>query len=131
MRTVDKLPRGYAYVNDIQLSEWENDNTIHGASSIVFAEDGLAVRLRRPSDWFEIVSFLPREEALRLDLGASEALAWYVREYENGWKSAGRGGSFGALGNPNTAWEDGYLDRKFERPKWHLTYCTDHDNCGE
>jgi hypothetical protein len=29
------------------------------------------------------------------------------------------------------AWDDGYLDRAAERTKWHLTWCLDHDTCGE
>lgn len=56
----------------------------------------------------------------------------YVREYNRGWAASRRGADteFGT-GYSTDAYDDGYLDASAGRQKWHLTYCTDHDNCGE
>lgn len=62
-----------------------------------------------------------------------ERLAWYKAQYEAGWKAARRGTDSAAWnsGMTNHAWDDGYLDGAAGRPKWHLAFCKDHDNCGE
>lgn len=82
------------------------------------------VVLRPPKTFEEIQSRLGR---LNLD-----RIEQYVDLYNAGFAAGGRPRSARwATGNTPYAWDDGYLDRKAERPKWHTAHCTDHDNCPE
>lgn len=93
----------------------------------------LAIRLRPPCSLDEIKSTLGKRVALEEYAGSGhQALAWYIQEYSRGWSAGKRGsGKEFATGYTNHAYDDGYLDATAGRIKWHLTYCTDHDNCGE
>lgn len=94
----------------------------------------LAVKLRPPRRWTEIRSSLGRESAVQISATrcATEILKTYLRLYNAGWAAGSRGGSskLWESGTSPHAWDDGYLDAVAQRPKWHLTFCTDHDDCG-
>ena len=131
----DRLPSGFTYANAFQAEEYATTGIVRGASKVVLVSTGLddetdlAVRLRPPSRYDEIAGALPREEIRRQGLCATQALAWYKDEYNKGWDASRR--CTGMSPATSHSYDDGYLDRAAGRPKWHLTYCTDHDNCGE
>lgn len=98
----------------------------------------LAIRLRPPRTWGDVVSPVARRWAGLTGFVVSnddnaEARDWYVNQYNAGWAAAGRSGDSAAWdsGQTSAAWDDGYLDRAAGRAKWHLTWCLDHDECGE
>ena len=94
----------------------------------------LAVRLRPPRSWADVDRPLIRQAANERGLTCpTERLKWYIAEYNAGYKAASRSGDSTAWerGYTSHAWDDGYLDRVAGRMKWHLTYCIDHDTCGE
>lgn len=136
-RICDTLPSGFAFANRLQLDEYQRTGSIHGASKLCMVGTAieeprrLAVRLRPPRRWGDVISPIARSEAFRLrfrvtDPDNAELLEWYISEYNRGWAARKR-----AVADSSEAWEDGYLDAAAGRPKWHYTYCTDHDNCGE
>lgn len=139
-----RLPQGFSYANEIQRDEYQGTGSITGASKYVWVaseDEGyyhLAVRLHPPHRWGDVRSFLARNEAQRLgfhvgDPDDAAALDWYVKQYQAGYAAAGRPNASKAWenGTSSNAYDDGYLDRAAGRAKWHMTYCTDHDNCGE
>ena len=94
----------------------------------------LAVRLRPPRSCADIDRALIRLAANEAGLTCPTArLEWYIREYNAGYKAASRTSDSPSFDRAVTshAWDDGYLDRAAGRMKWHLTYCQDHDTCGE
>lgn len=115
----DEFPRGYY---EVLAAEKVDD-----------APDAdLAVRLRPPRTLVDIRSDLSLRDAASHSACATKAREWYIAEYNNGWQAAKQ--SFSAAwdsGLTSAPWDDGYLDQRAGRAKWHLTYCTDHDNCGE
>lgn len=138
----DTLPSGFAYANESQAEEFTKTGSVHGASKVALVRAGyeidgsprtdLAVRLRPPRTFLDIRSGLGRRAAIARRLCATKTVKWYIAEYNNGWQAAKQ--SFSAAwdsGQTSAAWDDGYLDQAAGRPKWHLTYCIDHDNCGE
>lgn len=132
----DRLPSGFTYANAFQAEEYATTGIVRGASKVVLVSTGLddetdlAVRLRPPSRYDEIAGALPREEIRRQGLCATQALAWYKDEYNRGWAASKRQPEF-PRHEASHSFDDGYLDYAAGRAKWHLTYCTDHDNCGE
>lgn len=139
-----KLPAGFSYANEIQRDEYDGTGSVTGASKYVWVatEDegyySLAVRLHPPHRWGDVHGALPRRDALRrgyhvADPDSTDGLDWYVKQYNAGYAAAGRPTTSKAWesGSSSDAYDDGYLDRAAGRAKWHLTYCTDHDNCGE
>lgn len=138
-RIHDRLPSGFAFANDQQSHEFECSGSVHGASKVclVRQEDGtktLAVRLRPPRNIDDIRSSLGAGAARSHSDSPAE---WYVTQYNLGWQASTRVGRTGqdsdawSSGCSNYAWDDGYLDQAAGRPKWHITYCRDHDTCGE
>lgn len=140
-RVHDRLPSGFAFANAQQSHEFECSESVDGASKVCLVrhngETLLTVRLRPPRDIYAIKSSLGRASALNHSLDPREAAEWYVTQYNLGWQASTRVGRTGqgseawGSGTTNYAWDDGYLDQAAGRPKWHLTYCRDHDTCGE
>lgn len=118
------LPSGFARANELQLAEYLETGYVQGARKVCLIEGReaaeLAVRLGPPR-------FL---KSIRSNLGQSDvdSAEEYVEQYNKGWRAASRADSYPDMG---WAMEDGYLDRAAGRAKWHLTFCSDHDNCGE
>ena len=143
----EKLPSGFAYANPLQVDEFNRtDGSINGARKVCLvltsSEDGvppaLAVRLGPPKTAASIKSSPALQEpAMRAEIRLTSAQEdsarrWYIEEYNRGWAAARREVSAEFdTGTSSAAFDDGYLDRAAGRPKWHLTYCTDHDRCGE
>lgn len=131
------LPSGFAWANKMQEEAFRKTGSVNGASKVtVVVTEGealLAVRLRPPRTWADITSDLIRKQATARGLCATKAKEWYVEEYNRGWAASGRPGVNAEWdsGYSSHAFDDGYLDRAAGRPKWHLTYCPDHDVCGE
>lgn len=92
----------------------------------------LAVRLRPP---FRPEHILNRP-LIQIDLqnrhpeDVAPVVHWYRRQYNAGW-AAGKRGSGMDRSDTTHAWDDGYLDAAAGRPKWHFSWCLDHDECGE
>lgn len=139
----EHVPSGFGCATPQQVEAFEATGSVHGASKVAFVDGGtyydgtprpadLVIRMRPPRSWDDIRSELPKREygAHRLLTRAQRDVAcdWYIREYNRGWKMAQR-----RDWPPGTshAFDDGYLDRAAGRIKWHLTYCPDHDECGE
>ena len=93
----------------------------------------LAVRLRPPRTLADVDRHLIRIDFRERNIPEAERLEWYKDQYNAGYKAARRSGDSTAFdrGYTSHAWDDGYLDGAAGRAKWHLTYCTDHDTCGE
>lgn len=94
----------------------------------------LAVRLRPPRSWSDADRPLIRQAANEAGLTCpTERLKWYIDQYNAGYKAASHSSDspYFDRGVTSHAWDDGYLDRAAGRMKWHLTYCQDHDTCGE
>lgn len=140
----DALPSGFALANRLQVDEYERTGNVHGASKLCLVDlaafegrTGLAVRLRPPRRWGDVISPIARSEAFRRGIAllpeTTDALEWYVTGYNRGWAAGKRSGHSRVWnsGHSSAPFEDGYLDAATGRPKWHNTYCTDHDNCGE
>jgi hypothetical protein len=142
------LPSGFAFADPHQEAEFDASGSVHGASKVCLVRPGadtellLAVRLRPPRSSDDIRSPLGRRAALESTLAFAttdpiEAARWYIDQYNLGWQASTRVGRTGQSseawdsGMTNYAWDDGYLDHAAGRPKWHLTYCSDHDACGE
>lgn len=138
----DTLPSGFAYADNLQTEQFEATGSVHGASKVALIRmqmDGsyLAVRLRPPRTINDIRSPLGLRAAKANSNTPLEAAEWYIAQYNLGWQASTRVSRTGqeseawSSGETNFAWDDGYLDRAAQRPKWHLTYCADHDACGE
>jgi hypothetical protein len=146
----ERLPSGFSLADKTQVEEYESTGSVSGASKYAWivssisggdalgADYDLAIRLHPPHRWAEVVSPVARSFAARTGFVVSnpdndEALGWYVSEYQAGYAAGGRAGVPQKWddGSSSAAWDDGYLDRSAGRPKWHLTYCQDHDECGE
>lgn len=120
-----KLPSGFHFANELQAEAFNLTGSIHGASKVCLVRQGddqvaVALRFRPPFDLEQVKSFLGKRDAA--------SVQEYREDYELGWRNADLdcdmpGGSF--------AHDDGYLDRAAGRAKWHLTYCANHDDCGE
>lgn len=124
----DRLPSGFAYANAQQAEAFTATGSVAGASKVAYVRNGdevdLAVRLRPPHKLEHIRSTLGRNA-----VGSVEK---YVSDYNAGWAASKR--EFSSLwdsGDTAHSWDDGYLDYAAGRPKWHLTYCLNHDECGE
>lgn len=131
MKVHMNLPKGYVWATEAQLEQFAVQGYVLGAR-VCYVGGDLAVKLRPPETWFAVRGTLPHREAREKGLCASEALAEYIREYNNGWQAGGLVYSEAwDSGMTGAAWDDGYLDRAAGRPKWHLTHCRDHDVCGE
>lgn len=134
------LPSGFIRADLLQQEQFHETGSIHGASKVcVFRDrDGtleVATRLRPLRRWSDLMSRLPRQEGDRSlsQSGEVRRISWYVTEYNRGWAAAGRPGVSREWdgGYSTHAFDDGYLDRAAGRMKWHLTYCSNHDECGE
>lgn len=130
----DSLPSGFTRADLIQQEQFHETGSIHGASKVCVYRDydgtlEVATRLRPPRQASDIMSRLSRGQAIVL----KDPLAWYIEEYNRGWAAAGRPGISREWdsGTSTHAFDDGYLDRAAGRMKWHLTYCSNHDECGE
>ena len=136
----DHLPSGFSFADAIQSEEFSASGSVHGASKVCLVRvnvEGdpdaadLAVRLRPPRTVDDIRGPLGRRAAESLGLEG------YIAQYNLGWQASTRVGRTGQSseawnsGMTNYAWDDGYLDHAAGRSKWHLTYCADHDECGE
>lgn len=140
-RVHDRLPSGFALANEQQAAEFEFSGSVHGASKVCLVDIGgsteLAVRLRPPRRLDDIRSPLGRRAAKEGGNTPIEAAEWYIAQYNLGWQASTRVSRTGQdseawdSGSTSPAWDDGYLDHAAGRPKWHLTYCVDHDTCGE
>jgi len=147
----DEMPSGFHWANDLQVDQYNATGSVRGAGKVVFVrhpdtdepledereEVGLGVRLEPPHRWSHVVSPLARAYAGRHGFVVSnpdnaEALNWYVAEYNLGFRHGRRAyaGTFETSAT-SAAYDDGYLDGRQGRGKWHTTYCTDHDACGE
>jgi hypothetical protein len=150
-----KLPEGFAYADRLQVASYEATGSVNGAAKVVLVAvdpraleaagpdeypsdyfdylakvtpPALACRLRPPRRWEDIVSPVGRK-----GVNGPAGRDWYIEEYNNGWACARRGSEDNPFsrGTSSHAFDDGYLDAASGRMKWHLTYCADHDNCGE
>ena len=136
----DRLPNGFVLADRLQIESFERTGSVNGASKVCFVCNGLdpvvkdgvvvqsgydlAVRLRPPSRLEDVASNLGR--------GAVKTVEEYIAEYNRGWNAGRRGtGREFDTGYTSHAYDDGYLDAAAGRMKWHLTYCPDHDECGE
>lgn len=132
-RIHDRLPSGFSFANEFQDEEFRKTGSVNGASKVCLVltnarestASNLAIRLRPPRSIEDVVSRLGREAALK----QCESLRWYIAEYNRGWAAGARGPI--DRSEQSHAWDDGYLDRAAGRAKWHLTYCSNHDECGE
>jgi hypothetical protein len=131
-----RLPSGFAFANRLQEDEFEASGSVHGASKVCLVRTGvgvieLGVRLRPPRKVEDIRGPLGRRAAESLGVDG------YIAQYNLGWQASTRVSRTGqdseawGSGMTNYAWDDGYLDHAAGRAKWHLTYCADHDACGE
>lgn len=144
----DTLPSGFVYANEQQTDRFIDTGSVNGASKVALVRarhedrqtealgekyrvDGgldLAVRLRPPRNIEDIQSVAFR---------TTTDIATYKAQYEAGWKASQRVGRTGGVcqqwddGSSSHAFDDGYLDQAAGRPKWHLTWCLDHDTCEE
>lgn len=128
----ETLPSGFTYADAMQQAEFERTGSVNGASKValVASDDplpypNLAVRLRPPRKLSDVKSDLGRN--------AVDSVEQYIRDYNAGYTASGRSGESARweAGNTPHSWDDGYLDRAAGRAKWHLTYCSDHNECGE
>lgn len=135
-----EMPSGFTLASILQVREYEATGYVNGAAKVCFFwcdetdETYLVLRLRPPRTFDDIISPLGRTAVrpLVLEHGSMAARDEYVRQYNAGHLSGRRGNSTQwGTGLTNFAWDDGYLDAVAQRAKWHLTYCTDHDECGE
>lgn len=99
---------------------------------------------KTPAEWHEENRTIPEEAFYR---NGTLRVPWqlgekYVADYRKGWKDRTWGlvlipGDLSAMVKDGDAYEDGYLDRaNRDDQKWHLAWCTDHDNrvdggCGK
>lgn len=144
----DSLPSGFHWANDLQVDQYTETGSVRGAGKVVFVATGeadekgapvvnLGVRLEPPRRWSHIVSPVARSYAGRHGFVVTnpdndEALAWYVNQYNAGYRDARRGNTAKfATERTDAAYDDGFLDGRAGRGKWHMTYCTNHDACGE
>lgn len=128
--TTMTIPSGFARVDQHQLAEFQESGFITGASKVTVVDGEVFARLRPPRSIEDVRSNLGRRHSLMF--GAGAPLAYYVTQYNRGWAAARRGSDTEfASGYTNFAYDDGYLDAVAGRMKWHLTYCADHDTCGE
>lgn len=137
----DRMPSGFSAADRLQAEEFEATGSVHGASKVCLVRTGdpeldgilLGVRLRPPRSVDDIRSPL----GLRAIEGHTNGRVLYIDQYNLGWQASTRVGRTGQSseawdsGRTNGAWDDGYLDQAAGRPKWHLTYCSNHDECGE
>ena len=133
------LPSGFMRADFLQQEQFHETGSIHGASKVCVYRDldgtlAVATRLRPPRHWASIMSRHPRRQGDSIPtFGEVLKIAWYIEEYNRGWAAAGRSGVSREWdnGTSTAAFDDGYLDRSAGRMKWHLTYCSNHDECGE
>lgn len=120
----NRLPSGFTYANALQADAFDATGSVHGASKVAMVDEGrgawLAIRLRPPRTLEDVRSQLGRDSVRTVEE--------YISEYNKGWRCAGQAGDFPS---GTYAFDDGYMDRAAGRAKWHLTYCADHDECGE
>lgn len=138
--THDRLPSGFTYADQHQAAEYTSTGSVNGAVKYAWVRDDfdfrprLAVRLRPPTSLDEVRSTPGRHDALveaRVRPG-TDPLAFYIAEYNRGWAASRRGSTAEwDSGYSVGPYDDGYLDAAAGRMKWHLTYCADHDTCGE
>lgn len=124
-RIHERLPSGFTYANNLQIETFEASGSVDGAAKVVLVADAgelprLAFRARPPRALHNVQSSLGRASVSTVED--------YRAEYEKGWRAASRTTDFPS---GTGAHDDGYLDRASGRAKWHLTYCADHDECGE
>lgn len=150
-----RLPQGFHTANDSQVEHYLATGFVPGASKVAAYETPpayarsidfrlgehlgvdepllLGFRLRPPRLLKDIKSTLGRRAAEKeYGGGDPQATRWYIDQYNKGWAAASR--EFSRewdSGMSSDAFDDGYLDRAAGRAKWHLTYCLDHDVCGE
>lgn len=90
----------------------------------------LAVRLHTPrvgSSWTQR-SLIAREIDNHL-MTPGVARGWYIDQYNRGWRHA-RTNTGATSAHTSAAYNDGYLDAKHCRAKWHMVHCADHTACG-
>lgn len=118
------LPSGFTFANELQSEAFAATGSVNGASKVALvstpAGTDLAIRMRPPRTLEDIASVLGR--------GCVTTSEEYRSEYEKGWRRAAGPAD---MGGGSHAHDDGYLDRAAGRSKWHLSWCLDHDECGE
>jgi len=132
----NKLPSGFSYADAHQIAQFEERGVVNGASKVCLVgdEQTLAVRLHPPKNFDSLITRRPliRIASEQAGVEGAEGLAWYRNQYNAGYAAANRISSRAwESGSTNHAWDDGYLDRAAQRPKWHLSHCVNHDTCGE
>lgn len=134
------LPSGFTLANEAQAEEFAKTGSINGASKVVLVASeawgvlspDVALRLRPPREWKDVLSMVARAHAELQGYDDVDARAWYLTQYNLGYAAATRGDSKAwNTGLTSAAWDDGYLDRRAERGKWHTTYCQNHNDCPE
>lgn len=132
------LPEGFHWADVNQTASFLATCSVPGASKVAVVavpvvdleieEYRLAVRLRPP---FKVEHVTRRaliaHNALALGMLPGEVLPWYLREYREGWNAHKKEPDLERSGTSH-AFDDGYLDHQAGRPKWHLTWCEDHDS---
>lgn len=136
----DTIPSGFVRADAIQQARFEETGSINGAAKVALVDDGIggsfvATRLRpprTPSDVHSVARTTFPDLSVLTTAEIADVVLGYVREYNAGWAAGARGASEKwASGTSSHAWDDGYLDAAAGRAKWHLTWCDDHDQCGE
>jgi hypothetical protein len=128
-----RLPSGFSFADEHQLTQFEERGVVNGASKVCLVNGSLAVRLHPPRKFHTLARRRPliAQGARDQGLENGDALAWYLREYNAGFAAGKRGHSAKWQNGGGThAWDDGFLDARAERPKWHLAHCVNHDTCG-
>ena len=133
-----RLPSGFSFADDIQRTQFSERGIVNGASKVCLVDLGgdeprLAVRLHPPKNFASLTQrrSLIRIAAVEAGVSGADGLDWYKREYNAGFAAGKRGHSTRwEQGGGSHAWDDGFLDARSDRPKWHLAHCVDHDTCG-
>lgn len=136
-RIHDRLPSGFTFADRMQARNYETKGFVPGAQKIalVKTDEGIEVAARlAPPKYSDTVTRrgLIREAISEAGVNPENVLSWYIEEYNKGWQASRRGSTVAwESGRTSHAYDDGYLDAAAGRPKWHLTHCIDHDECGE
>jgi len=129
------LPSGFWFADEAQTEQFEARGIVNGASKVCLVDLGgdeprLALRLHPPKNFDSLIRRHPLigDAAREAGVSGEAGLSWYKDQYNAGYAAGKRGSSL----HPSTthAWDDGFLDARHDRPKWHLSHCVDHDNCG-
>lgn len=137
----DGMPSGFSYADVHQTEQFEDRGVVNGASKVCLVrsldpalpDTVVAVRLHPPKNFDSLTRrrALIRVASEEAGVSGDEGLEWYKREYNAGFAAGKRGHStIWENGGGTHAWDDGFLDARSDRPKWHLSHCVNHDTCG-